>query len=216
MYTGQIYFQITTRCNMLCSHCGFSSTSLGKDMEMDIFEKALDVFSKCKRIIIGGGEPTLNNHLFNMISVLNELGFNESNLQCTTNGKITDKALALASLANDGKITAILSLDRFHEKIKEEVVKAYDKEENPCIFTVGEYLAHAGRAKHLVGEKFKYECAEADPLVDPDGHIWACGCKKESFGTLYDIKLPKRIKLHINIFRDGEHVQCGKGKMEPN
>ena len=196
VYTGPVYLQITTRCNMTCAHCGFSCCQNGDDMTRDTFYAALAKFSTCERIIIGGGEPTMHQNFFEFISACNRMGFFEDNLQCTTNGKITHSAERLARLAKQGLILAILSQDKYHDPIEGHVVNMYDKETNPCIFSVGYELADVGRAKKTSLAGRCHPCVESAPLVDPHGIVWTCGCKRSAFGHVTDVCIPADHELH--------------------
>lgn len=58
-----MYLQITSRCNMLCRHCGFACTARGHDMSPEHFHKAIALAAEYEQhVTIGGGEPTLHPH----------------------------------------------------------------------------------------------------------------------------------------------------------
>jgi MoaA/NifB/PqqE/SkfB family radical SAM enzyme len=68
---------ITARCNLHCRHCLSINPSRPPeprfpDMSMDTFLQILDRFPRAIAVGLGGGEPFLNPHLFEMIRVAGE------------------------------------------------------------------------------------------------------------------------------------------------
>ena len=121
-----MYFQITTRCNMSCSHCCYACTFEGEDMSWETFKLAMDKFgrkSSCFRgtISIGGGEPTLHPDFWKIVSYSMLYG----KPWFATNGSTTEYAFKAVDLAKNGLIRACLSIDRYHNKIDKEVVRRF-------------------------------------------------------------------------------------------
>jgi hypothetical protein len=50
-------------------------------------------------------------------------------------------------------------------------------------------VSRTGRGKNL--NYAKNQCVCEEMVIDPDGKIWACGCKKVSFGTVDKPKVPE-------------------------
>lgn len=192
------YIQITNRCNMHCRHCCFSCTSKGNDMTRKTFLKAIEIAADHDSYVtIGGGEPTLHPFLFDFLGIALSV-FNEENgnVYIVTNGKEERQATKLAQMASLGIIGARLSQDKYHEPIDPQVVSAFKR--NPNLSHYGEHnndhrdisydvnLVKRGRSK--LG---KNKCACNDTFIDPQGRIFACGCRKVQYGTVFDPQIPE-------------------------
>jgi hypothetical protein len=117
---------VTDKCNMCCAHC-MQQRLCRPDMSWEVFEKAVDKFGyrvkkRGEPVRIFSAEPTMHPDLFRMLDKLIEEGLFTS---LSTNGKITESALRLCEMAKAGLIEVSLSLDRYHEKIDPEVIKAF-------------------------------------------------------------------------------------------
>lgn len=65
-----MYIQITTRCNMHCDHCCYSCTSVGEDIQLKTYEKALELTEwHSDYLSIGGGEPTLHKDFWTILGM---------------------------------------------------------------------------------------------------------------------------------------------------
>jgi organic radical activating enzyme len=123
-----MYIQITTRCNMACSHCCFSCGKRGKDMTRETFVKACELAEeRGDMIFIGGGEPTLHPLFWDFFGIAQRYNFDDGPIGLVTNGKRKDDALALARLAKQGTVYASLSTDKYHERIDPSVIQAFLK-----------------------------------------------------------------------------------------
>jgi hypothetical protein len=115
-------------------------------------------------------------------------------LAMVTNGKNETDALALASMAREGILGVELSQDEYHEAIGDKVIKAFTfygerrERDRRGIRTVNRITA-TGRGKNIAGASTGCVCE--DLMVDPKGKIWACGCRRECFGTLDEPKIPQ-------------------------
>jgi len=165
-----MYVQITNRCNMLCAHCGMNCTAKGEDMSFKTFKQAIKMAGEA--IVIGGGEPTIHPKFEQFLFYA--MAHCEYVL-VITNGKLTDKAIALARLANKEDsnnvchLSAALSQDDYHEEIDERVVAEFDG----YIRNTSHHLTNAGRCNF--GED---GCiCEGDPFVKPNGDVHQCGCE---------------------------------------
>lgn len=82
------YLQITTKCNMFCNHCCYSCGKWGKHGDYETIKDAIDFAARednCT-ISIGGGEPTLHPHFFDILKrCLSEFDY----LCLATNGSQT-------------------------------------------------------------------------------------------------------------------------------
>ena len=105
-----------------------------------------------------------------------------------------------------------LSRDSFHEPIDHDVVEAFTRKPKNKSWKAGIDYWHdtekrdpydlrstadgadravvaQGRGKRIAGARTDY-CVCKDLQVDPDGVIWACGCERTQFGTVWDPHLP--------------------------
>ena len=178
-----MYLQITTRCNMTCSHCCFSCTKDGEDMSLETFRAALKPGID---ITLGGGEPTLHKHFNTMLlESLAVTRLNVNILDIITNGSITRRALLLASLSKSKLIVAQLSQDRYHDPIDPIVVEAFKG--TPLVnslptgvrnTTAEKSPSPRGRAITLLSPKplRGFDCMTLSIFVKPNGDIRQCGC----------------------------------------
>lgn len=109
-------------------------------------------------------------------------GTEDGGVLVITNGKLTGDALRLARLAKRGVVHAELSLDAWHERVDDAVVRAF--ESNKAIRTVHS-ISRSGRGKNISGSK--QFCICDDLFVDPHGNLFSCGCKKHKFGNVMDL-----------------------------
>ncbi len=197
-----MYLQLTTKCNMACYHCGFScSPKRGEHMDLKTYKAALDLAEYSGSFLsIGGGEPTVHPQFWEFLGLALGKRWIES-IWLATNGKKTETALALAGLARKGVIGVDLSQDPWHEPIDPKVVTAFsDTRDQDTIGTPKSDRRDIrnvsrngpinwGRAKrNNLGMRDDCICDEL--FVSPDGRIWACGCKKEQFGTVFKPEIP--------------------------
>lgn len=155
-------------------------------------------------IDIGGGEPTIHPLFWDFVGIALRYIQGGEYLCIATNGKLEKDAMALARLAKRRVLYADLSLDKFHEPISYQVVKAFEKSAGPVKIrtdyrgvrdvTHGGTVDPApfGRAKEWADPK-DIRCPGNDLAVAPDGVLWACGCRTKKYGTIYEPRLPDRI-----------------------
>jgi MoaA/NifB/PqqE/SkfB family radical SAM enzyme len=199
-----MYIRITTRCNMSCAHCGFSCGRGGKDMPDDVFRAALRVNSDYGEMIsLGGGEPTIHPKFWEFFGLaLANTSLDDGGLFIATNGSVAETAIALARLAKARVITAALSRDPWHDPIESRVVAAFTKQQDAVdrsdyreirnVSLAWKGLINAGRAKkNGLGNRNDSACICDEIVIDPDGKIWACGCRKVQFGTVYQPEIPQ-------------------------
>ena len=186
------YIQITNRCNMKCKHCCFSCTSIGHDMTMFIFEKALEycVNRGDETIAIGGGEPTIHPMFDEMLmKALYKFDY----VWMATNGKDTKKTLDLISFASRcDNFNLAISQDSFHSTIDSEVWEKVDyvnkRFRNKIEIRTARKVLNHGRAKKL--DDFYYQkhedCCCPDLFINPWGDIKWCGCEEaKCFGNVF-------------------------------
>ena len=202
-----MYIQLTERCNMLCDHCCFACTSKGRDMDFEVFQKALftafDVYEEWVHITLGGGEPTLWKHFKQMIDWFNmnvPLFDDIESLSMITNGTRkgnTFKFIKFKKYMDDvyddtGKIVIMLSAkDGYHEdhKIHPDVYEYfYSNAEtgwsSGVSFRAVNKIVRSGRAKSFGTLDF---CACPEIFVKPDGLIKHCGCLDAPvIGSVFD------------------------------
>jgi len=197
-----LYIQTTTRCNFSCSHCLFGCTEKGSDMSRKTFIAATNLAAEYGQgIDIGGGEPTIHPLFWDFMGIALSHKSHCENIWLATNGSIKDIAIALAEMAKTGVISVRLSRDQFHDKIDNEVIKAFTRSENYQNRKEDDYrsmtteylsdrqLIDAGRARknNLRGRE---DCVCDECFITPQGKIYSCGCKKESWGTVIKPNIP--------------------------
>jgi MoaA/NifB/PqqE/SkfB family radical SAM enzyme len=157
---------------------------------------------------LGGGEPTLHPRFWEFIGLaLAKLDADTDSIFVVTNGKIAATALALAGLARRGVFGVALSQDEWHDPIDPRVVQAFTRRhfhERPTtreacdlreIRKVDLIINEGRAAENEIGEDDD-RCFCDDFMVEPDGKIWACGCRQVSFGTVWKPKIPQEYWDH--------------------
>lgn len=188
---------------MTCSHCCFACTSQGHDMSREDFEAAI-AFAKNNEqtITLGGGEPTLHplfkEFLFHAVWELASMSISNGGpaIYLVTNGSMTETALTLANLAQQGMITAAVSHDEYHDPIDPRVYKAFEKPKHDyydyshyndkdyrSVNGRNTFIIPAGRAKKW-GNHPSTKCACDALFIDPKGNVYPCGCKKTLLGHI--------------------------------
>lgn len=170
-----MYIQITTRCNMTCAHCGMNCTAKGEDMTFKTFKQAIEMSDL---IVIGGGEPTVHPQIEKFIFYAVA---NCEDVCIITNGKLKDKAIAIARLSDVCEnFNSQLSQDQFHDPIDVEVIKAFGDR----IRDTSNNLVDAGRCDF----GFSDECiCDGNPFVRPNGNVYQCGClDSPCVGNVFD------------------------------
>lgn len=198
-----MYIQITTRCNMECEHCCNScGPKTGDHMSKATFLKALDLCEQYgESPFLGGGEPTVHPKFWEFFGlVMSRYTRFDVGFGLITNGKRTEDALALAALAKGGILSVELSQDRYHEEIDEKVVQAFTVKRDSYHFNgSGNDLrgirSGADRTVYAQGRGAELSeseegCVCGDMAIDPEGRIWACGCKKVQYGTVEAPEIP--------------------------
>lgn len=117
----QIYFVITRRCNLSCSHCIRSSgPGISDYLGVSDFVMALEKlypYAKNAQILISGGEPTLHGDFVEMCKKASEI---YPDIMVNTNG-LRLKYLLDAYEATDKKLKVQISIDgdeEFHDNIR--------------------------------------------------------------------------------------------------
>ena len=196
-----MYLQLTTRCNMTCAHCCFSATHQGSDMTPETYRQALKLARNLgEYLVLGGGEPTVHPQFMDWLGLaIVHNPMPEMAPLVVTNGKRRDIALHLAELARNGIVQAELSLDEYHDPVSERVVQAFEKKQTSYGKASSDFrgvrsvmrIVPVGRA---VDENVATEqegCCCESLLVDPEGRLFACGCKTLQLGTVWDPEIPE-------------------------
>lgn len=117
----QIYFVITRRCNLFCSHCIRSSgPGITDYLNKDDFRLALEKiypYAQNAQILISGGEPTLHKNFVEMCKIASEL---YPEVMVNTNG-LRPKYLIQAHEVCQNKLKVQISIDgdeKFHDRIR--------------------------------------------------------------------------------------------------
>lgn len=191
-----MYVQITTRCNMTCSHCCFSCTAKGDDMNMRTFKAATKLIERLgdETLTIGGGEPTLHKDFWAYLGIGLSV-VDRGGCGLVTNGSRTEDALRLAHLGRENIIWVRLSQDQYHDKISDKVFNAFSKSrfESTSGVSIGTGRVDPlpyGRALENGEYKMVDACICDGLFVDPLGSLFSCGCRTESFGTVFKPNIP--------------------------
>lgn len=118
-----LFFEVTSRCNALCDHCGSRCTASKRDeLSPDTFKKVLDNVAenfgtKAIMLNITGGEPIMRKDLFEITGHANKLGFKWG---LVTNGMlITDDVIEKMKETNMSTITISLDgMKKTHEEFR--------------------------------------------------------------------------------------------------
>ena len=195
----EMYVRITSRCNMKCAHCCYSCGPRGRDMSLETFKKAATLSKdKGEGLFLGGGEPLLHPQFWEILGLALGSCADDVWVGLITNGKVKDRALAVAGLARRGALYAGLSRDQWHEDISPEVVKAFTRDAKRAVsrddpndmrdIRDGETVYPVGRGVEVATDD--EGCVCPDLLVEPDGTVWGCGCRKTKVGTVDGLDLP--------------------------
>jgi hypothetical protein len=174
-----MYAQITTRCNMSCDHCCFDCTAEGEDMSLDVFRRILN--RTTRNLTIGGGEPTLHPQFWDFMDLAIQ---HTKSPGIATNGSMTEDAIKLAAMVQQGEITCVLSQDIYHDPIDPRVIAAFqgapaqngyphivDDDDYRIIRDVAGGEVNSGRC-----DFGSYNCPCRGPFVEPAGNVFVCGC----------------------------------------
>lgn len=171
-------------------------------MPLNIFQKALSVaIDHGDYVTIGGGEPTMHPRFFEYLNMVREEQ-RRDNFEITpflvTNGKAYGKADRLLRILEreqglgEHTISVNLSRDQWHDAIDGRIVRRYHQlkvmTKNLIDFRSVTKIAPVGRGKNGVFDERRTitPCACEDALVDPQGQVWSCGCKKHLLGSIWD------------------------------
>ena len=118
-----LFFEVTSRCNALCDHCGSRCNASKKDeLSPETFKKVLDDVAKnfgTKTIMLNitGGEPLMRKDLFEITGYADSLGFKWG---LVTNGMlITDDVISKMKETHMSTITISLDgMKKTHEEFR--------------------------------------------------------------------------------------------------
>lgn len=118
-----LFFEVTSRCNALCDHCGSRCTASKKDeLSPETFKKVLDSVAenfgtKAIMLNITGGEPLMRKDLFEITGYADSLGFKWG---LVTNGMlITDDVIGKMKETHMSTITISLDgMKKTHEEFR--------------------------------------------------------------------------------------------------
>ena len=119
-----LFFELTSRCNEKCLHCGSSCGPAGEDLlSAEDFKSVLDEVKRefapdLPMICVTGGEPLLRRDLFDIMGYAHSLGFRWG---MTTNGTLITPEIA-HKLAQAGMGTVSVSLDGLaqqHDRLRQ-------------------------------------------------------------------------------------------------
>jgi len=125
-------------------------------------------------VTIGGGEPTVHPEFWKFLGYIMS---QSETVHIITNGLRTEYALGIANLIQNKKISGRLSLDKYHRKVSNKVIKAFQKANAVEFINYNELnnrfpsLIKSGRSK--TGRE---TCPCEDIFVMPNGDIKQCGC----------------------------------------
>lgn len=150
-------------------------------MRFDTFVQAVSLAKKRDlHVCLGGGEPTVHPMFVEFVNIALRF-LKPGTIGVVTNGKIAGRATFLAGLAKRGYLTAMLSMDKFHEPISNEVVQAFHN-----LGAIQNVTLARRNPRHIVGREMqrrhilqrpkKDPCVVEGMFVKPDGRMMQCGC----------------------------------------
>ena len=115
-----LFFEITSRCNLSCMHCGSSCTSEGEQLSAGDVESVLGTITGEKPMIcLTGGEPLVHPKFFEIAECVHSSGYLWG---MTTNATLITDEIALR-LREAGMKTVSVSLDGMeeaHDKLRRQ------------------------------------------------------------------------------------------------
>ena len=198
-----MYIQITSKCNMQCSHCCYSCGPKGKHSSIETIKNAIE-FNKSffdGNLFIGGVEPTLHPQFWEIFGIMLDASIknNDMSLGMVTNGTVTKTAFVLAQLNSD-IFNCAISLDDLHyPRPEDEVIKAFG---NNIRSTEYHRVSPVGRAKRTYFSGNDFHCVCEDIVVDEKGNLFTCGCKNFKLGNVNNVtqKMIENVEV-FNGFR---------------
>lgn len=108
-----LFFELTTRCNLHCRHCGSNCSNTGEALsKQDVLKTLSDIRNKKPMICLTGGEPLMHPNFFDIANAVK----NENLLWgMTTNATLIGKSEA-HRLKEAGLSTVSVSLDGLPEE----------------------------------------------------------------------------------------------------
>jgi radical SAM protein with 4Fe4S-binding SPASM domain len=90
---NQVFLEITSQCNLKCSHCYGDFGSRSYDLTIDIWKKVIDQLAglNVSEIILSGGEPLCHEDAFELISYIRK---KPMHVVLSTNGTLIDEDVA--------------------------------------------------------------------------------------------------------------------------
>lgn len=220
-----MYLQITTRCNMRCTHCCYScSPSRGSSMTRETYVNVIAFardYTDC--IAIGGGEPTLHKDFFTILGFcLQDFDY----VWLATNGSRTKSMFRLCNIITgedeqiyqDDKLTVALSTDYYHDydmieyRIRELWTRNAKRRDSGFeVRDVSGNVIREGRATKSGVWNKKEGCVCSDLFITPSGDIKLCGCKKSPvIGNVNTGDIEAKYK-HILESEEYQNSKCYKG-----
>ena len=115
-----LFFEITSKCNLNCMHCGSNCTDSGQSLTVEDVERTLRTVENEKPMIcLTGGEPMLHPLFFDIAGAVRDMGFFWG---MTTNATLIDEESA-RKLREAGMSTVSVSLDgmeRAHDSLRRQ------------------------------------------------------------------------------------------------
>ena len=119
---AEVWFHVTNRCNLRCSHCLFSSapeesSELGSERICDLATEAADL--GCRVFALTGGEPFVHRDITAIVEHMLSLG--DSNVAILTNGTLLKRHAHLLTAGARGRVHLQVSLDGLgedHDRIR--------------------------------------------------------------------------------------------------
>ncbi len=103
-----LFFEITSRCNLFCKHCGSNCIRKGPSLTIEDVKKTLrSVLPELPMICLTGGEPLMHPDFFEIAGLVRSMGFYWG---MTTNATLVDEETAMR-LREVGLSTVSVSLD---------------------------------------------------------------------------------------------------------
>lgn len=86
---GSLYIEITSKCNLSCTHCYNKSSIAGNGMMYDEFKSIIDQSNFVNTICISGGEPLLHPDIYKILEYVSRNS--KAQIRIITNGLLIDE-----------------------------------------------------------------------------------------------------------------------------
>ncbi len=71
-----VFFELTSRCNLACAHCGSACTAAGESLAREDVRRVLATLPEPRPLVcLTGGEPLMHPDFFPIARMVTDMGF---------------------------------------------------------------------------------------------------------------------------------------------